>query len=360
MLGATMLLAWSIWFSWRRLEPYVDVGWLWLQRSVGYVDGQWTWRLRTPWERIGPSPNPRQEITRPVSFYQAHVDQTGAAHEVLARYLFALDELISKPVSSSGEVNNQSRAFESLRAEIIAFVRQAVSHSEAYHLAHPGLSIITRDPDAFDDAHNALRHRMYAFCESLRHAHRRELPPLDKAQRISTLAVQPIPTESAARYYSQAERDRILEAMDRISRLINEKAMPARDAAELLMRQWNLILVNEGEPAFRAKLKQVRRLVEELASDVTKIDQDYDTLRAHVGSVLESAAFAGRYFDASDAFRDSAQKLPSQIDARVLDLLIPARDRLQVAVNGLQQWMNDTYQRKEAKLEEVRRWKYPA
>jgi hypothetical protein len=204
MLGATMLLAWSIWFSWRRLEPHVDVGWLWLQRSVGYVDGQWTWRLRTPWERIGPSPNPRQEITRPVSFYQAHVDQTGAAHEVLARYLFALDELISKPVSSSGEVNNQSRAFESLRAEIIAFVRQAVSHSEAYHLAHPGLSIITRDPDAFDDAHNALRHRMYAFCESLRHAHRRELPPLDKAQRISTLAVQPIPTESAARYYSQA------------------------------------------------------------------------------------------------------------------------------------------------------------
>jgi hypothetical protein len=167
------------------------------------------------------------------------------------------------------------------------------------------------------------------------------------------------PALPSQQYYSRAERDRILDAMDRISRLLNDQGVRARDAAQLLLRQWDTVLLNEGEPALRTRVKRARLLVEELADKVVQLDSEHELLRAHVGSVLVSASFAGNYFEASDKFRDAIQKLPPTIDSRMLDYLLPMRDRLQVAVDGLQQWMTDTYTRKEAKTKEVRAWTYP-
>jgi hypothetical protein len=175
--------------------------------------------------------------------------------------------------------------------------------------------------------------------------------PRSSADAATKLAAQ---TPPAAPFYSRADVERILEANYEVSNLLQQKAVPARNAAQSLLKEWQSILLNGGEPAFRQRLKEVRELTEALIKEGWAISDKYQHYNSEIGPVLGGMAFSGKFFAASSNFESAGENLPPVISEKTLSLLMPARDAYQQATAGLQQWMMDTSFRAHSTTEKFR------
>jgi hypothetical protein len=155
-------------------------------------------------------------------------------------------------------------------------------------------------------------------------------------------------------FYSRADIERVLEAMYETNRLLQEKAVPARDDAELFLSEWDQILLRDGEPAFRVRLNQVRLKVEAAVNGAWAISNKNPHYVSDIAPVLGGVAFAEKFFAASDKFAEAGQNLPPTIDTRTLTFLKPMRDEYQVGVEGLKKWMAETYDKARATTEHFR------
>lgn len=157
-----------------------------------------------------------------------------------------------------------------------------------------------------------------------------------------------------APFYSRADIERLLEASFEITTLLQQKAVPAREAAQAFIRSWHDLLLQKGEPAFRAALKAVRLQVEDVNNSAWAISNKYQHYNSEIGPILGGASFAERFFGASNRFAEAAQNLPQQIDVRTLTFMTPTRDEYEQHVGTFQQWISDTYDRNKLATERFR------
>lgn len=161
-----------------------------------------------------------------------------------------------------------------------------------------------------------------------------------KRQTAAVGAALVKPTE-AEPFYTRQDVERVLEALFEVSKLLQEKGIPARDAAELFIKQWDSELLNKGEPAFRGRLKAVRLQVEAVASEAWAISNRYQHYNDVLAPVIAGVRFQGRFDTASRDFASAGEKLPGVIDQRTLTFLLPMRNEYQEALEAYKQWMSD-------------------
>jgi hypothetical protein len=163
------------------------------------------------------------------------------------------------------------------------------------------------------------------------------------------------PTTETNQYYTTLEVDRILEALFDITTLLQEKGIPARDAAEQLLRIWNSTLGENKQTEFRDELKRVRLMFEEVNNGGWSISNKYQHYNTELGPILGGMSFAEKYFGASNRFVDALDSLPPVIDARTLNLLLPMRNEYHAALEVFKQWVAETYDRARAATDRFRR-----
>lgn len=205
LFGLLTLILWT-WLYRERLRPYALAGGRWVSRRAGFVDGAWTWRLRSPWESTV-STNATEPVTHPTASYEQSVAFSSNVKETLAACLLALGELISKPVTSARDAHAQALAFQALRSQIIDYVREKMSASEAYHLANPGMRIGVTDPDAFNAEHNSLLQSMREFRRDLDSMYQRH-QPLPAARPLARVP-EPVQPPFLIRYAGGREYVRV-------------------------------------------------------------------------------------------------------------------------------------------------------
>jgi hypothetical protein len=152
-------------------------------------------------------------------------------------------------------------------------------------------------------------------------------------------------TKISAPYYTKADVGRLLEATYEITDLLQQRAVPARDAAQLFLKQWSQLLLEKGEPEFRAALKAVRLKMEAVNNDAWAISNKYQHYNSEIAPILAGVSFAEKFFGASNRFVEAGQNLPPVIDSKTLTFMIPMRDEYQAGVESMQAWMGQTFDR---------------
>jgi len=155
-------------------------------------------------------------------------------------------------------------------------------------------------------------------------------------------------------FYTRADVERILEAMYEITNLIQQKAVPARDAAQAFDRSWNEIILSQGDEAARLQLNAIRIQVQNLTDEGWSISNKYSHYNKEIGPVLGGMAFSEKFLSSIERFHRALESLPQNIDRRALTLLEPMRLEYQAGIGLLQKWMNDTYDRDRVATEQFR------
>jgi hypothetical protein len=155
--------------------------------------------------------------------------------------------------------------------------------------------------------------------------------------------------------YSRAEIDEMLTAMRRISILINQTAVIARDAVQELMNQWAHILDKRGKAEFMAEMDMAQLKVQRVVDETWEIVKDYRHYHDEIGPILNAANFSGRFFQAIGDFRNAASLLPGESGyGATLNLLMPQRDEFAGAAKDLQNWMTVSFERLEHATKRLR------
>lgn len=168
----------------------------------------------------------------------------------------------------------------------------------------------------------------------------------------ATAKVQAV--KNIAPFYSRTDVERLLEASFEITNLLQQKAVPAREAAGLFIRQWHSLLLQGGEPTFRLALKTVRLQMEEVSNGAWAISNKYQHYNREIAPILNGVSFAETFFGASNKFVEAGQNLPTAIDAKTLTFMTPTRDAYEASLDTVQQWISETYDRNREATERFR------
>jgi hypothetical protein len=141
-------------------------------------------------------------------------------------------------------------------------------------------------------------------------------------------------------YYSKADIDEILAAMRRISILLNQTAVDARDSAQEILNQWAHIADKKGKAELVLEMDRSDAKVKAVVNEVWVIVRDYRLYHDEVGPILDAANFSGRYFEVTDKFKNAISMLPGESAyGAMLNLVMPHRDDFADQVRALQDWM---------------------
>jgi hypothetical protein len=147
----------------------------------------------------------------------------------------------------------------------------------------------------------------------------------------------------------------MLAAMRRISVLINQTAVIARDAAQELINQWAHILDKRGKTEFMAEMDVTQLKVQAVVDETWEIIKDYRHYHDEIGPILNGANFSGVFFNAIGQFRNAASMLPGETGfGATLNLVMPQRDEFALATKGLQDWMTTAFDRLESTTKRLR------
>jgi hypothetical protein len=156
-------------------------------------------------------------------------------------------------------------------------------------------------------------------------------------------------------FYSRAEIDEMLAAMRRISVLVNQTAVAARDSAQELMNQWAHILDKKGKSEFMAEMDLTQQKVQAVVDETWEIVKDYRHYHDEIGPILNAANFSGKFFQAIGEFRNAASVLPGESGyGATLNLVMPQHDEFALATRALQDWMTVAFDRLEATTKRLR------
>jgi hypothetical protein len=180
------------------------------------------------------------------------------------------------------------------------------------------------------------------------------VPTSDNRSVPTRNATAPAPPASQVKpFYTRSDVERILEAMFEVSALL-QQAVTVRDAAQLFDRQWNSIILNEGDEAARLKLNAIRLRVQSLTDQGWKISNKYSHYNQEIAPVLGGMAFSEKLLHGIDRFFQAMEKIRPGVDAGTLTLLEPVRSEYQIGIDALQKWMNDAYEKERVTTERFR------
>lgn len=91
--------------------------------------------------------------------------------EALADFLFSADELIKRIVSSNDDLNKWKQDYQEWNTNVTNFIRDNISHTQAYYFSNPGMVVVRQFDGAYNDEHNSLLNSLAVQRENLRHLH---------------------------------------------------------------------------------------------------------------------------------------------------------------------------------------------
>lgn len=148
-----------------------------------------------------------------------------------------------------------------------------------------------------------------------------------------------------APYYTRTDIERILEALFQTSDLLSKKGAPLRESADTFLRNWNLILLNKGEPEFRSEAKKLRVQIEAFNTETWVIINNNQHYVNEIAPVFGDRAPLQRFLERLSVLVQAGEKLPPNFDAKTLELLVPKRTDLGTAFEDFGKWMSDTFDR---------------
>jgi hypothetical protein len=152
----------------------------------------------------------------------------------------------------------------------------------------------------------------------------------------------PLPDGAKAEpYYTLSDTGRILEALFEISALIQEKAIPAREFAGRVSRNWSTDIPS-GPSAFRGELKKAKVKIQEVTDAGWAISNKYQHYNDIIAPVLGGMSYSEKFVQASNELSDAIGSIPEPFNIP-MKLLEPAIREYHTKLVAFENWVSETH-----------------